>query len=87
MCLDTLNSMCWLSAAEFDASVLLVRNTPWARKFFRHAQQTFNRPQDMAPVIAEDIRLHGERNATLEQVVMYLLLSDKHGNQPKVSWV
>lgn len=57
-----------LACAEFDASVMLVRNTPWARGFFRKAHQAQQRPAAMASVLAEDIRLHGERNATLEQV-------------------
>ena len=54
--------------AEFDASVMLVHNTPWARGFFRKAHQAQQRPAAMASVLAEDIRLHGERNTTLEQV-------------------
>ena len=47
---------------------MLVRNTPWARGFFRKAHQAQQRPAAMAPVLTDDIRLHGERNATLEQV-------------------
>lgn len=64
--------------------MLLVKNTPWARKFFRQAEQALWLPSAMAAFLAEDVRLHGERNATLEQVIMYLLLSDEAGNQPKV---
>jgi hypothetical protein len=47
--------------------VLLVRNTPWAHTFFRAAHQAQQHPAAMAPFLAEDIQLHGERNATLEQ--------------------
>lgn len=49
--------------------MLLVRNTPWARGFFRKAHQAQQRPAAMSSLLAEDIRLHGERNATLEQVL------------------
>jgi hypothetical protein len=57
-----------LACAEFDASVMLVRNTPWARGFFRKAHQAQQHPAAMSSVLAEDVRLHGERNTTLEQV-------------------
>ena len=47
--------------------MLLVRNSPWARGFLREAHQALQHPAAMASLLAEDTRLHGERNATLEQ--------------------
>lgn len=38
----------------------------------------------MKALLFEDVRLHGERPATLEQVLMYLLLRDPHDVVPKV---
>lgn len=48
------------------------------------AAQVFKRPRVMRSYLTRDEHLHGPRNATLDQVIMYMLLKDKGANQPKV---
>lgn len=70
--------------AEYDAAVMLIQNTRWTRAFFKRAANAFKRPKAMTALLAEDVRLHGERPPTLEQVLMYLLLKDPRDVVPKV---
>ena len=97
--------------------MLLVKNTAWARQFFKEVAKVFRRPkvqvlyvlqyatrdmcssyltrslssklftcwaQVMRTFLTRDQHLHGPRNATMDQVMMYMLLKDKGVNQPKV---
>ena len=96
--------------------MLLVKNTAWARQFFKDVVRVFKRPkvailrlvveeclgishhlatdvprrhctccaQVMRTFLTRDEHLHGPRNATMDQVMMYMLLKDKGVNQPKV---
>ena len=47
-----------------------------------HTSTSFS--QVMRTFLTRDQHLHGPRNATMDQVMMYMLLKDKGVNQPKV---
>eukprot|EP00208_Stichococcus_sp_RCC1054_P005833 CAMPEP_0206142774 /NCGR_PEP_ID=MMETSP1473-20131121/18136_1 /ASSEMBLY_ACC=CAM_ASM_001109 /TAXON_ID=1461547 /ORGANISM="Stichococcus sp, Strain RCC1054" /LENGTH=1052 /DNA_ID=CAMNT_0053537897 /DNA_START=385 /DNA_END=3544 /DNA_ORIENTATION=+ len=69
---------------KHDTGVLMVKNTPWARQFFRDARAVLRKPSLMNDAITRDNHLHGVRNITLEQVIMSLLVREDGKHLPKV---
>ncbi len=74
-----------VAATEHDTGVLMVKNTEWARQFFRDARAVLQRPALMAGAIGRDTHLHGARNVTLEQVIMSLLVREDGKHLSKVT--